>query len=254
MFPFELTRPWALALLLIALPVLILFFVRSLSDFPRLQRKISLMTRCLILSLLTLALAGFVWLQETDEQFFIFLVDQSNSVGASGQEKLDEILIAAKESVGESRVAFLPFASTTRNVQQTFGESETDSSEGTSKTPTTQSQEESPDTDGLIASAEQLTAEKQQQQFADGTNIAAAIEAAAGYLPPDYVPRIVLLTDGNQTQGGCVGGGISKPRRDLDDGTATAIRTGSTVGGRQRAGGSARRRTLHGGSRCSVQS
>ena len=201
MFPFELTRPWALALLLIALPVLILFFVRSLSDFPRLQRKISLMTRCLILSLLTLALAGFVWLQETDEQFFIFLVDQSNSVGASGQEKLDEILIAAKESVGESRVAFLPFASTTRNVQQTFGESETDSSEGTSKTPTTQSQEESPDTDGLIASAEQLTAEKQQQQFADGTNIAAAIEAAAGYLPPDYVPRIVLLTDGNQTQG-----------------------------------------------------
>jgi uncharacterized membrane protein len=38
----------------------------------------------------------------------------------------------------------------------------------------------------------------------DGTNLAAAIEAAAGYIPPGYVPQLVLLTDGNQTEGDAI--------------------------------------------------
>ena len=87
MIPFEITRPWALALLLIALPILVLFFKRSLSDFPPFQRKLSLAIRCLIVLLLTLALAGFAWLQKTDEQFFIFLLDDSTSISDNGREK-----------------------------------------------------------------------------------------------------------------------------------------------------------------------
>ena len=195
MLPFEITRPWALALLLIALPLLVLFFKRSLSDFPKFQRKLSLAIRSLILLLLILALAGFAWLQKTDEQYFIFLIDQSTSISDNGREKLDEVLTAAKASVGDNRVAFLPFASTTGEVQQEFGEDkkepETDLPEVDKPEPTAVE----------IASTEELAVQQEQERFRDGTNIAAAIEAAAGYLPPGYVPQIVLLSDGNQTQG-----------------------------------------------------
>ena len=38
----------------------------------------------------------------------------------------------------------------------------------------------------------------------DGTNLAAAIETAAGYIPSGYVPHIVVLTDGNETDGNAI--------------------------------------------------
>ncbi len=196
MIPFEITRPWALTLLLIALPLLVLFFVRSLSDFPKFQRKLSLVIRSLIVLLLTLALAGFAWLQKTDEQYFIFLIDQSTSISDNGRTELDKVLTAAKESVGENRVAFLPFASTTGDVKQEFGD---EKEEGKEESVPENSETESAAVE--IASADELADQKEQDRFRDGTNIAAAIEAAAGYLPPGYIPRIVLITDGNETQG-----------------------------------------------------
>ena len=195
MIPFEITRPWALALLLIALPLLVLFFKRSLSDFPTLQRKISLAIRSLIVLLLILALAGFAWLQKTDEQYFIFLVDQSTSISDNGREKLDEVLTAAKESVGDNRVAFLPFASNTGEIQQEFG---TQEKEASADQPEDKPDDKPGPDEVEIASTEELADQQQQERFRDGTNIAAAIEAAAGYLPPGYVPRIVLISDGNQ--------------------------------------------------------
>lgn len=197
MIPFEITRPWALALLLIALPLLVLFFKRSLSDFPPFQRKLSLAIRCLIVLLLTLALAGFAWLQKTDEQFFIFLLDDSTSISDNGREKLEEVLVAAKESVGDNRVAFLPFASTTGEIRQEFSEQD----EATTGQAASGRAENEPESELEIASTEELAAEQEQERFRDGTNIAAAIEAASGYLSPGYVPQIILLSDGNQTQG-----------------------------------------------------
>ena len=146
--------------------------------------------------LLTFALAGFAWLQQTDEQYYIFLVDQSTSISENGRERLEEVLTAAKESVGQSKVAFLPFASTTGDVQQQFGAEENDTA-GASTEDTSQAEPKAEEV--TIASAEELAAKKEVDQFRDGTNIASAIEAAAGYLPPGYVSRIVLLSDGNET-------------------------------------------------------
>jgi uncharacterized membrane protein len=196
MIPFEITRPWALTLLLVALPLLVLFFVRSLSDFPKFQRKLSLVIRSLIVLLLTLALAGFAWLQKTDDRYFIFLVDESTSISENGRAELDRVLSAAKESVGDSRVAYLPFASSTGEVRPSFGPDEDESPKKK-----LEKSDEPESTEVEIASAEELAAQKKTEAFRDGTNIAAAIEAAAGYLPPGYVPQIVLLSDGNETQG-----------------------------------------------------
>ncbi|HLQ45191.1 MAG TPA: VWA domain-containing protein, partial [Planctomycetaceae bacterium] len=47
----------------------------------------------------------------------------------------------------------------------------------------------------------------------DGTDIAAAIEAAAAAMPPDFVPRIVLLTDGNQTRGDALQAALATANR-----------------------------------------
>jgi Ca-activated chloride channel family protein len=52
MLPFELTQPWWLAGFL-ALPVLVYYFYRSLADFPRWQRVVSLVMRGVIVTLLS---------------------------------------------------------------------------------------------------------------------------------------------------------------------------------------------------------
>ncbi|MBC7967252.1 MAG: VWA domain-containing protein, partial [Fuerstia sp.] len=192
MLPFEFTRP---ALLLLILPIaaaLGFWFVRSLSDFPIRQRIASLVTRSIICLLLVLALAGLTWLHRTHEQFVLFVVDQSLSVGANAETTATEFLKQAADNKGSHQVAFLPFASTIGNVQDepvVYGA--TPSILGKPKSPV----EDIPPAGGTTA---------EQLAIRDGTNLAAAIEAAAAHLPPGYVSHIVMLTDGNQTDGNAI--------------------------------------------------
>lgn len=212
MFPFELTRPWALTLLLIAVPVLIAFFVRSLSDFPRQQRVISLVTRTLIVLLLILSLAGFTLLRSTDERFFLFLIDSSLSVGENGSDKIDEFLDAALEEVSDEKTAFLPFGAHVGTILEDRPESFAPQSSDppASPEPPTDNESsseknieenESGDTDQITPAEVIPNDSSDEDDFQDGTDIAAAIEAAAGYIPPGYLPHIVLVTDGNETVG-----------------------------------------------------
>ena len=181
---FELIRPWALLLLLPALPVLAWYFARSLSDFPRPQRIVSLITRGIIVLLLVLSLAGLTWLHTTQEQYVIFLVDQSLSVGENGMQAADEFLNRALSNQGNHKVSFLPFASRPGTIQA----------------------EQTANEDHLsVLGPDDPNQENGQlddeQSIRDGSNLAAAIKMAAGYLPPGYVPQLVLLTDGNETTG-----------------------------------------------------
>ena len=80
----ELTRPWWL-LGLAALPVLVYYFYRSLVDFARWQRVLSLWLRAAIVILLLLALAGLNLVRPTRELFVVFAVDRSQSVGDAGE-------------------------------------------------------------------------------------------------------------------------------------------------------------------------
>ena len=209
MIPFELTRPWALALMIIALPVLYWFFIRSLSDFPVKQRRVSLAIRTLILALLIFALAGLNFLRKTDERFFVFLIDQSTSVSENGAERANQFLDEALEEIGDSRVAFVPFASKVGMVQPERIEFKSAAPEDekaetdppTEKPKPTKSDEDKPDASSVQQAANELAAQEKEATFRDGTDIASAIEAAAGYLPPGYLPQIVLFSDGNETSG-----------------------------------------------------
>src|SRR5262245_37729047 len=161
--PLELTHPLFL-LGLLALPVLVWYFYRGLTDFAHWQRVLSLTSRAVVVTLLVLSLAGLTLLKPTREQFVVFAIDESLSVGDEAKKAVDAYLEQAAKAAGANRVAYLAFAAEPGLVHAERGKS-------------------SPQIDRKA------------------TNLAAALEVAAAAIPPDYVPHIVVLSDGNQTIG-----------------------------------------------------
>ena len=140
------------------------------------------------------------WLHRTHDQFVLFVVDQSLSVGENAEIAATEFLKQAVDQKGSHRVAYLPFASTVGNMQDepVVYWCEPRRFWGRSEIPV--------ETFFVFRCLG-----RRQRGNRDGTNLAAAIEAAAGYLPPGYVPQIVVLTDGNQTDGNASCGRFAKP-------------------------------------------
>ena len=185
-FPFELTRPaWLLGL--VALPFLVVYFYRGLVDFARWQRVLSLASRAAVVVLLVLALAGLTLLRPTRDQFVVFAIDKSLSVGDDSRKAAEDYMAKALPKAGPNRVAFLEFAAEPGSIRTNRA------------TPTPIGDDK-------------------------GTNLAAAIEVAAAAIPPFYVPKIVLLSDGNATAGDAIktalraGVGVSTvPLKTRDD-------------------------------------
>ena len=117
-FQLELTRPWWL-LGLAALPVLVYFFYRTLVDFARWQRVLSLWLRGAIVALLALALAGLSLVRPTRELFVVFALDRSASIGEQGNRAIDDFLTKSAARAGSNHFAVLPFASE-RSEEHTF--------------------------------------------------------------------------------------------------------------------------------------
>ncbi len=162
-YQLELTRPgWLLGLLV--LPILYYYFRYSLVDLAARQRAISLAVRILIVSLLVLAMAGLTLLRPTKDQFVVFAIDESVSVGDSSRKEADAFVAKALTARGRNQAAVVPFAASPGVV----------SNDPSKKSP--------------VADPK-------------GTDLAAAIEVATAACPPFHVPRVVLLSDGNQTSG-----------------------------------------------------
>jgi Ca-activated chloride channel homolog len=196
----EWTRPLWLAVALPIAAVLFYFFARSLSDFPRSQRIGSLVIRSLIALLLVAALAGLTLLHPTQDQFVIFVADQSLSVGTEAEAKVCEFLKSVDEAKGGNSVAYLPFAATVGQVQEAaivYGDNPSLLAKVQPSTPYENTATSSTEWKG----AQSKAAEAITKAARDGTNIAKAIETAAGFIPTGYVPKIVLLSDGNETEG-----------------------------------------------------
>lgn len=161
----EFSRPSLLWLLVLLVP-LAWYYFRSLSDFPKWQRTLSLTLRCVIVGLLIAALAGFALLLPTAQQFLVVCVDRSSSIDEAAKAKVDQFLSDTLEASGDNSVAVLNVAA------------------------------------GPSPIARDL---KQLQPVDDDqlnqTNLASAVEAAAAAIPPGYIPKIALLTDGRQTVG-----------------------------------------------------
>ena len=179
-FPLELTRPTWLLAAVVVLPLLFFGFRRSLVDFPRAQRAMSLVVRSLVAVLLLLALAGLTLRRSTDELFVVFALDESLSVGDEGHRVAQSFLRQTIPQAGGNEVRVLSFAV---------------------------------DPGELIDAAEYLelldrsAAEPANSQATTddprsrGSDLSAAIVTALASAPPDRVARVVLLSDGNETSG-----------------------------------------------------
>ena len=164
----ELASPSWLATLLV-LPGLIYYYRASLVDLPRRQRLVSLGVRALICGLLSLALAGLTLLAPTKNVFVVFAVDRSLSVAAESQTAAADFITQATKDAAADSFAVLPFAAQPESFTRTL----------------------SPQTQPSDA----------QSVASKNSNLQAAIEVAAAGMPPQFVPRIVLLSDGNETKG-----------------------------------------------------
>lgn len=160
--------PFAL-LLLLALPLA--WAIGRPTNRQRWRREaLSLALRTLLLALVVLALAGLALTQPTRKLAVIFLADYSDSVGSQNREYQRSLIAQALRG----------------------------------KSPE--------DTWGMVVFAEnaavdqQLTARDEAHPVGSvvetgNTNLAAAINTALGIFPADSTPRIIIFSDGLETQG-----------------------------------------------------
>jgi Ca-activated chloride channel family protein len=172
--PLELTQPWLL-LGLLALLFLWWYNIHGLTDFSRWQRILSTVVRGLVVVLLVLALSGLTWYRSTKDVYVVFAVDESLSIGDEAKPVVDTFLSQAIAESKGNRYGFVRFGAQPGPVL--------------------------PDRNAAA------TIDRQ------GTNIAAVLETAAAAIPPEYIPRIVLLSDGNQTSGDAVRAALSSRAR-----------------------------------------
>ena len=165
-WPLELETPWGL----LALAALGLVWWRardSLALFTPRRRRLSLILRCVMVTLVALALTDPRWLEPTTRQHVVWLVDVSSSVGGEAVKKAAAFIDAAKKAGAVSSQSIVAFA----------GQAEV-----------------LPDTDAL---------RKLRPDTLDDTRtgIEQALAFADASFPPGYNKTVVLFSDGVETEG-----------------------------------------------------
>jgi uncharacterized membrane protein len=217
LFNLELSRPWYLAALLIV-PVIYYFYRRSLVDFPRAQRRVSMIVRSLILLLIVLALAGLTIMWPTQREFVVFVVDESLSVDEDASNEALTLIQKAREFQGDHEARYLPFARNShiatdipapeKNNSEKPEQQEDSSEEASPDEQPVSLTAEEPDGDTEPEIAEANTMENLDESKL-ATNIAESLQLAVASIPPFYKPRIVLLSDGNETHGDAIQAAVS---------------------------------------------
>ena len=181
----EITRPFLL-LLLLFLPALYYGYRRSLVDLSRTQRIISLVVRVIIVVLLILSVADVQYLRTDDKLAVMFLADISDSISDDGLAKAtDYVNEALKSQDGNQQSGLIAFTDKTEVVQALLKNGD------------------APDAELKLTEIKQMWLET-DEDAGDTTNIAQAIETAWGTFPANANKRIVLITDGVETQGDAV--------------------------------------------------
>ncbi|MEW6199538.1 MAG: VWA domain-containing protein [Planctomycetota bacterium] len=166
----DFAQPGYLALLAL-LPFVVVLGVRSLSGLGRVRRPLAVSLRCLVILVLSVALAGPDWVRVVDDQAVVFAVDQSDSVPADVQRAAAEFVRSSVAGLrpGKDRVGLLAFDGRP-SVEQV-------------PRPT------------LVV--EQLGRPIEPHR----TNVAAALRLGLALLPADAARRLVVLSDGNENVG-----------------------------------------------------
>lgn len=185
---FEFAQP---VLLLLAIPsgiLLWLLYRRSLSDFPLRQRQLSLAVRGLLLVLLLCSAAGMTLLKSSTTPWVVFVTDISRSIGPEGRKAVAEFLNSAEQVRAGRPATWISFAGSPEAPLSSFPELKAASD----------SKSQSPRTEPAPPQTPDTTTQP------PATDIERALELAIATVPPGFVPRILLLSDGNQTAGDAI--------------------------------------------------
>lgn len=163
------STPLALGLLLIGIP-LIVYIGFPRHSYRRTRDIASLILRCLIVVLLVLALAGVQVAQSASRLAVVFLVDVSDSMGATGTDAALEVVRDAMAQMGADDLAGVVVFGATAQVER----------------PVSDTRELPP-----LRSAVNT----------GNTDIASAIRLALALFPADTARRIVIVSDGYETLG-----------------------------------------------------
>jgi Ca-activated chloride channel homolog len=177
---FELLDPRMLGAVLLA-PWFIFILSRSLADLPWPQRVLSVLLRIAFVVLIALGMSRLARTATTQKVATVYIVDVSDSVP-------DEALGDAREVVDKARgelpedgaLRLITFAKRPRVVDLEAAEAE-----GNTEIPIERHRNAAGETADLGA----------------GTNLQAALQLAYGLFPPGYLKRVVILSDGVQTDG-----------------------------------------------------
>lgn len=167
-------NPGWLALALVLLPAVALALRVTLVDHAPVQRVCSAIARASVIALLLLALAQVIWVSRARDAAVIVLVDASDSVPADAVEQLQHLLEELTEAQGPNDwVGLASFARDSITVAPAGPNPPT----------------------GL---------EVPEPAQTDATDVGRALHHALDMLPPGKVPRVLLLSDGNDTEGGAL--------------------------------------------------
>jgi len=192
--------------LLCGLPALILFYRWTLTDLPFFQQVFNILVRALLVICLVGSLLGLKRTEFESHVSTIFLVDVSESVPekvlVEARGFIQTILRAKKDYDDLKIVTFskrprylrIPASGEVPVLERHSEEEEEGKPVGKAAKPAT-------DTAGTADTAEELKADGVNQH----TNVQAAMRLAYGLFPPEHLKRIVLITDGNQTEGDLLG-------------------------------------------------
>jgi len=167
--PIDLLRPSALYLVAIV-PVFYLLRTLSLTDLSLAQQVTQATLRSLVIAGIAIALARPSWITEQSKVATIALVDVSDSVSdkqlAAARGYVDQLAAAS----GDGNLQLITFAEQPIAVRKVDGK---------------------PLSAGIA----------RHPGGGAGTDTQAAMQLAYGMYPDGYVPRMVIVSDGNQTQG-----------------------------------------------------
>ncbi|HEX2878113.1 MAG TPA: vWA domain-containing protein, partial [Polyangiaceae bacterium] len=189
----ELLRPKILGLLLVV-PVLLWALQRSLADLPWQQRLMAALFRVGFLVCLVLGLSGVVRETHSQRIAVVFLVDVSDSVSEEALQQVRQQLQLAIEARGpQDDLRLIAFA----------------------KRPRLLALKQADDSWRVPSTAELralgVSASEQSPGELTASDLQAAVQLAYGVFPEGVLQRLVLLSDGLQTQGD-IAGEVSRAR------------------------------------------
>ena len=176
---YEMLEPRALAVVMVA-PLLLYVLGRSLADLPWQQRLLSVILRIAFMVLLGLGLSRLVRSDETHRVATVVLLDVSESVADATLDKAVAEVERLYKAKGETDVLKLvAFAARPRAVPL--------------------------EQDGKLALPKSADLRWKDApggaKTQAGSNIQSALQLAYGLFPPGYLKRVVLLSDGLETEG-----------------------------------------------------